>query len=53
MVSFSKAESQRSPLRYDDAYRLKKEFQILHAEINGGVKTHDDIESHLPHVDAV
>lgn len=41
------------PLRYEDVYRLKTDFPELIVEINGGVKTHDEIREHLKHVDAV
>jgi tRNA-dihydrouridine synthase A len=41
------------PLRYHVAYELKKEFPELEIIINGGIKTNDDIESHLQHVDGV
>ncbi len=40
------------PLRYDDVYRLKREFPHLHIEINGGIRTLDAIQEHLRHVDA-
>lgn len=41
------------PLRYEEIYRLKREFPDLEIEINGGVKTWRDSEMHLEHVDAV
>lgn len=41
------------PLRYDDVYRLKKEYPNLDIEINGGIKTHAEIKDHLQYVDAV
>jgi tRNA-dihydrouridine synthase A len=41
------------PLRYEDVYRLKAEFPHVFIEINGGVKTLDEVEAHLEHVDAV
>lgn len=41
------------PLRYDEVYRLKVEFPHLDIEINGGVKTMDEAQEHLRHVDAV
>ncbi len=41
------------PLRYGDVYRLKAERPHLHVEINGGVKTLDEVVAHLRHVDAV
>ncbi|UXZ04566.1 tRNA dihydrouridine(20/20a) synthase DusA [Moraxella nasicaprae] len=41
------------PLRYDDVYRLKQEFPELFIEINGGIKTLDEIKTHLNFVDGV
>lgn len=41
------------PLRYDDVYRLKRDFPHLQIEINGGIKSLQDVEAHLEHVDAV
>lgn len=41
------------PLRYDDVYRLKSEYPHLFIEINGGIKTLDDIKTHLQYVDGV
>lgn len=41
------------PLRYDDVYRLKRERPELIVEINGGVRTMDEVEAHLERVDAV
>ncbi|MDO4427514.1 MAG: tRNA dihydrouridine(20/20a) synthase DusA [Moraxella sp.] len=41
------------PLRYDDVYRLKQEFSHLFIEINGGIKTLDEIKTHLNQVDGV
>lgn len=41
------------PLRYDDVYRLKSEFPELFIEINGGIKTLDEIKTHLTQVDGV
>jgi len=41
------------PLRYEDIYRLKEEFPHLLIEINGGIKTLDEIQHHLQFVDAV
>ena len=40
-------------LRYDEVYRVKKENPNLHIEINGGVKTVEEIDEHLKHVDSV
>lgn len=41
------------PLRYDDVYRLKQDFAELDIEINGGIDTISDIETHLQHLDGV
>ena len=41
------------PLRYDEIYRAKKENPNLHIEINGGIKTVEEIDEHLKHVDSV
>jgi tRNA-dihydrouridine synthase A len=41
------------PLRYEDVYRLKREFPQLIVEINGGITTWEGVDDHLEHVDAV
>lgn len=41
------------PLRYHDVYRLKEEFPHLHIEINGGIKTFDEVDQHLSKVNGV
>ena len=41
------------PLDYDMVYRLKKEFDYLNIEINGGFKTIDSIKDALTKVDGV
>ncbi|MFZ6689899.1 tRNA dihydrouridine(20/20a) synthase DusA [Undibacterium sp. SXout11W] len=41
------------PLKYDYAYRLKKEFPELEIILNGGIKTTDEMAQHLQHVDGV
>ena len=41
------------PLKYDYAYRLKKDFPELEILINGGIKTVAEIDLHLQHVDGV
>ena len=41
------------PLRYNDVYRLKEDFPQLDIEINGGIKTMDEVKEHLEKVDAV
>ena len=39
------------PLHYDRVYRLKLDFPHLGIIINGGIKTLDQVEEHLRHVD--
>ena len=41
------------PLRYAYAYQLKKDFPALDIIINGGIRTLDEIDHHLQHVDGV
>ena len=41
------------PIRYEDVYRLKQECSDLSIEINGEIKTHQQMSDHLKHVDAV
>ncbi len=41
------------PLRYQDVYQLKKDFPHLDIQINGGIKTVDDIQQHWQHTDGV
>jgi tRNA-dihydrouridine synthase A len=41
------------PLKYDYAYRLKRDFPGLEIIINGGIKTLDEVGEHLRHVDGV
>jgi tRNA-dihydrouridine synthase A len=41
------------PLRYEDVYRLKQEFPHLFIEINGGIKTLEQVRDHLQFVDSV
>jgi tRNA-dihydrouridine synthase A len=41
------------PLRYEEVYRLKRDFPHLWIEINGGIKTLDQALIHLQQVDAV
>ena len=40
-------------LRYDEVYKIKKEIPDLYVEINGGIKTVEEIDKHLEHVDSV
>lgn len=41
------------PLDYPRVYQLKKDFPHLTMGINGGVKTMEEIEAHLQHMDGV
>ncbi|MGB2926715.1 MAG: tRNA dihydrouridine(20/20a) synthase DusA [Limnothrix sp.] len=41
------------PLRYEDVYRLKKDFPQLWIEINGGITNIEQTQAQLKHVDAV
>jgi tRNA-dihydrouridine synthase A len=41
------------PLRYEDVYRLKQEFPHLFIDINGGIKTLEQVREQLKYVDAV
>lgn len=41
------------PLDYQRVYQLKKDFPNLEVIINGGIKTLDEVEEHLLHVDGV
>jgi len=41
------------PLRYEDVYRLAREFPDVDIELNGGVETFDEMRDHLERVDAV
>lgn len=41
------------PLEYTKVYQLKQDFPDLHLDINGGVQTIDEVETHLQQVDGV
>jgi tRNA-dihydrouridine synthase A len=41
------------PLKYEYAYRLKRDFPGLEIIINGGIRTLDEVALHLEHVDGV
>jgi tRNA-dihydrouridine synthase A len=41
------------PLRYGDVHRLKRDFPQLWIEINGGIRTLDEVATQLASVDAV
>ena len=41
------------PLRYEDVYRLKKDFPHLTIEINGGIISLEQVNEHLQFVDSV
>lgn len=40
------------PLKYDFVYKLKKDFPNLIIEINGGIKTLEEIKEHLKYTDS-
>ena len=48
-----KANREIPPLRYDFVYQLKQDFPDLNIIINGGIKTYDEINTHLQSVDGV
>ncbi|EGT4304794.1 tRNA dihydrouridine(20/20a) synthase DusA [Cronobacter sakazakii] len=41
------------PLDYPRVYQLKRDFPKLTMSINGGIKTLDDVKTHLEHMDGV
>jgi tRNA-dihydrouridine synthase A len=41
------------PLRYELAYRLKRDFPALTIAVNGGITTNEQVAEHLAHVDGV
>ncbi|MFY8273641.1 tRNA dihydrouridine(20/20a) synthase DusA [Pseudoalteromonas sp. SSDWG2] len=41
------------PLDYPRVYQLKKDYPHLHISINGGIKTLEECQHHLQHVDGV
>ena len=41
------------PLDYERVYQLKRDYPQLTIAINGGIKTIDEIKTHLQHVDGV
>ncbi|MGB7481292.1 MAG: tRNA dihydrouridine(20/20a) synthase DusA [Burkholderiaceae bacterium] len=41
------------PLRYESAYRLKRDFPQLEIIVNGGIKSLAEIDAHLQQVDGV
>ena len=41
------------PLHYDRVYRVKQDFPSLEVVINGGIRTLDEANDHLCHVDGV
>jgi tRNA-dihydrouridine synthase A len=41
------------PLKYDFVYQLKRDFPELEIIINGGVRTVEEIDEHLKHLDGV
>ncbi|MCX7892651.1 MAG: tRNA dihydrouridine(20/20a) synthase DusA [Burkholderiales bacterium] len=48
-----KANRDVPPLRYGDAHRLKRDFPDLEIVVNGGIRTLDEAEAQLAHVDGV
>lgn len=54
LLSSLKPKENRSipPLRYEDVYRLKREFPCLPVEINGGIRSVDAVKHHFARVDA-
>jgi tRNA-dihydrouridine synthase A len=41
------------PLKYDFVYQLKRDFPELEIIINGGIRTVEEIDEHLKHLDGV
>jgi len=41
------------PLKYDFVYQLKRDFPQLQIIINGGIRTLEEIDEHLKHLDGV
>ena len=41
------------PLEYERVYQLKNDFPQLHIDINGGIQTLEQAQTHLKHVDGV
>lgn len=41
------------PLKYDFVYQLKRDFPQLEIILNGGVRTSEEIDCHLQHLDGV
>jgi len=41
------------PLKYDFVYQLKRDFPKLQIIINGGIRTVEEIDAHLVHLDGV
>lgn len=41
------------PLDYERVYQLKKDYSNLTIAINGGIKTLEEVQTHLQHVDGV
>ncbi|MFT5852542.1 MAG: tRNA-dihydrouridine synthase A [Colwellia sp.] len=41
------------PLDYGRVYQIKKDFPQLQISINGGIKTYDEANEHLAHIDGV
>ena len=41
------------PLNYDRVYQLKQDYPQVEVIMNGGIRTHADVATHLAHVDGV
>lgn len=41
------------PLKYEVVHQIKKDFSQLNIILNGGLKTLEDIDAQLPHVDGI
>lgn len=41
------------PLDYQRVYNIKNDFSSLEISINGGIKTYEEVNSHLQHIDGV
>ena len=43
----------KPPLNYENVYQLKRDFPNLNIEVNGGIKSLEDVSNHLNMVDGV
>ncbi|GAA4882177.1 tRNA dihydrouridine(20/20a) synthase DusA [Ferrimonas pelagia] len=54
LKGLSPKENREIPeLNYDRAYQIKRDFSALNISVNGGVKSLDECEVHLQHLDGV